>query len=344
MPIRPLRALFLFAALSASAIPHAFADTVTVSNGDRLAGKIIRKSGDTLILQTDYAGELKIQWSKVVAITTEKKIPVQLDDGGNSYFHARLESPEPGKVSFQEEGEEPRTIAIGEVKFLNPLPEETRNGVTYKGRVNASYSRASGNTRNEAAYGETAFSARAREYRYELNAKAMRSSDNGRLTNSNWLVGGNYDKFLDPKHFLYTRASVEHDEFKGIDQRDVVGGGYGWQLVDTPQTQFSVRGGLDYVNIRHTLTPNERYPSAGWGIKASHKLESYRAELFHEQDGFVDITDVSHITIRTRSGLRVPLMAGITATSQLNVDWEHTPQPGRKPLDSLLVFGLGYEW
>ena len=89
---------------------------------------------------------------------------------------------------------------------------------------------------------------------------------------------------------------------------------------------------------------DEQYPSLGWGVKFSHKLDSYHAELFHEQDGFWNITNTSQITLRTRSGLRVPLMAGITATSQLNVDWERSPTAGRKSTDSMLLFGLGYEW
>lgn len=340
--IRPLFYAALFA-VTLTALP-AIADSVTLRDGSRLSGKIVHKGKDTLVLQTDYAGELKIQWSKVVAISTDTLIPVQLDDIGDTFFRARIDTPQAEQVTLTPEHGEPQTIPIAQVRYLNPLPEETRSGVTYKGRANFSYSRAQGNARNQAIYGEAAFSARAREFRYELNAKTMRTQDNGNLTNFNWLVGGNYDKFLDPRHFLYTRASIEHDRFKGIDRRDVVGGGYGWQIVDMPQTQFSVRTGLDYVMIDHMRTPNERYPSLGWGIKVSHKLESYRAELFHEEDGFVDTTDLHHITIRTRSGLRVPLMAGITATSQLNVDWERQPEPGRRPTDSLLLFGLGYEW
>lgn len=342
----PIRHFVFAAALAADPLFSSlcFADSVTVRNGDRLVGKIVHKSNDTLVLQTDYAGELKIQWSKVVAITTDGPIPVQLDDVGDTFFRARIESPQPKQVTLTPEHGEPQTIPIAQVRFLNPLPEETRSGVTYKGHINSSFSRAQGNVRNEAIYGETSFSAHAREYRYDINAKAMRTQDSGNLTNSNWLLGGNYDRFLNPKRFIYTRGSIEHDRFKGINRRNIIGGGYGWQIADSPQTQFSVRGGLDYVTIDHLTSPRENYPSLGWGIKASHKLESYRAELFHEEDGFVDATDIHHITIRTRSGLRVPLMAGITATSQLNVDWERTPEPGRRPTDSLLLFGLGYEW
>lgn len=324
-----------------------FADTVVVRSGEHLGGRIVHKSGDTLVLLTDYAGEIRIQWSKIVSIVTDSPVTLQLD-GTNAPISAKLEARDNQQVSLIRDNNQPpenaETIPLTRVVYINPLPEETYNGVNYKGRANFSYSKTDGNSRNEARYGEADFTARAREYRYELNAKANRTEDSGNLTNSNWLAGGDYDRFLDPRHFLYGRTSVEHDEFKGIDRRDVVGGGYGLQLIDKPQTQFSVRGGIDFVKVRHIDTGDEQYPSLGWGIKFSHKLESYRAELFHEQDGFWNITDSSQISLRTRSGLRVPLMAGITATSQLNVDWERRPEPGRKATDSMLLFGLGYEW
>src|SRR5213078_3554418 len=107
-------------------------------------------------------------------------------------------------------------IPLTRVLYINPLPEETRNGVTYKGHANLAVTKTEGNSNNETVYAETSFSARAREHRYEINLKANRSNEAGRLTNSNWLAGGNYDHFLDPKHFLYGRASAEHDIFKGI--------------------------------------------------------------------------------------------------------------------------------
>ncbi|MFZ2628991.1 MAG: DUF481 domain-containing protein [Rugosibacter sp.] len=344
------RYFFVTGALIAGALlcTRTFADTVVVRSGEHLGGRIMHKSGDTLVLQTDYAGEIRIQWSKIVTIETDSPVALQLD-GVDNPFSARLGAGNAEQVSvIRDQGavgaENPETIPLASVAYINPLPEETRNGVTYKGRASLSVTKTEGNTRNETIYAETDFSARTRAYRYELSLKGTRGTESGRLTNSNWLADGNYDRFLDPKHFLYGRASAEHDVFKDIDRRDTIGAGYGLQLVDTPQTQFSLRGGVDYVTTRHIVTGDEQYPSLGWGLKFSRKLESYRAELFHEQEGFWNVTDTSQITLRTRSGLRVPLMAGLTSTAQLNIDWERRPEPGRKPTDSTLLFGLGYEW
>jgi hypothetical protein len=48
--------------------------------------------------------------------------------------------------------------------------------------------------------------------------------------------------------------------------------------------------------------------------------------------------------LQTRSGLRVPISNGLTATAQFNYDWESDPALGRKSSDSKLMFGLGYSY
>ncbi|MFY9329013.1 MAG: DUF481 domain-containing protein [Georgfuchsia sp.] len=325
------------------------ADTVVVSSGERLGGKILHKGKNTLTLQTDYAGKIKIQWDKIVSITTDEPVIIQLDgvdqplkailnDGGDSDRIALAHYDD------KTEMREVKNIPLAHILYINPNPDETPNGIAYKGRVNLALTNTSGNSSSSSLLAETEFKARARSFRYGINARGSRGETSGEVTSSNWLVAGNYDHFLDPGHFLYGRASVERDIFKDIGQRYVVGGGYGLQLIDRERTQLSVRSGLDYVVTNHISDGSEGNPSLGWGVKFTHRLEAYPVEVFHDQDGFLNVNDTNEITLRTRSGLRVPLMAGLTATSQINVDWEHQPAPGRKSTDSVLLLGLGYEW
>ena len=56
------------------------ADEVFMKNGDRLSGKIVSKIGDKLVLETAYAGKIKIQWDSVSRLTTDKPVRITLDD------------------------------------------------------------------------------------------------------------------------------------------------------------------------------------------------------------------------------------------------------------------------
>ena len=53
-----------------AAVPASLADTVTLKNGDHLTGTITGSDGKELTLKTDYAGEIKIQWTAVMDVTS----------------------------------------------------------------------------------------------------------------------------------------------------------------------------------------------------------------------------------------------------------------------------------
>src|SRR5579872_3080614 len=62
-------------------IAGARADQVTLKNGDRLSGAIVKADGKELVLKTDYAGDLTLKWSAVDAFTTAEPIHVALAGG-----------------------------------------------------------------------------------------------------------------------------------------------------------------------------------------------------------------------------------------------------------------------
>src|ERR1700694_438059 len=62
-------------------VASARADQVTLKNGDRLSGAIVKADGKTLILKTDYAGDLTLKWSAVDAFTTAEPVHVALAGG-----------------------------------------------------------------------------------------------------------------------------------------------------------------------------------------------------------------------------------------------------------------------
>jgi ATP/maltotriose-dependent transcriptional regulator MalT len=53
---------------------------VTISNGDRLTGEVIRQDANVLELKTTYAGTLKIQWTEVREVVLDAPSQVLLDD------------------------------------------------------------------------------------------------------------------------------------------------------------------------------------------------------------------------------------------------------------------------
>ncbi len=49
----------------------AFADQITLKNGDRLTGTVVKSDGKTLVLHTDFAGDITLQFAAITQITTD---------------------------------------------------------------------------------------------------------------------------------------------------------------------------------------------------------------------------------------------------------------------------------
>src|ERR1043165_7800920 len=59
----------------------ALADQVVMKNGDRLTGNIEKYDDKNLLIKTDYAGELKLDWSAIQQITSSEPLNVSLSNG-----------------------------------------------------------------------------------------------------------------------------------------------------------------------------------------------------------------------------------------------------------------------
>lgn len=291
----------------------AFADEVRLANGDRITGEVKSRTGERLVVQTDYAGELSVRLADVLSV---------------SLVDAR--------------GEVHEIAGQAALAALDPRPFKSAREVAYAGRgqLSAAYTR--GNTENDQVHVEGDFTARARAYRYNLSGRIDRRTEPLEGTSTAWLAGASYDRFLAERRFVYVRGSLEHDQAKDVDLRTAAGVGYGLQLVEGPGADVSIRGGLDYVKVEREFGAPEEYPAFGWGVKASFSPWGPRLALFHEQEGFWNLDDTEVVILRSKSGVRVPLVERLNATAQLNVDWERRPSPGRVSTDSTLLLGVDY--
>lgn len=316
----------------------AHADEIRLANGDRITGTVVAKTGEHLVVSTGYAGRISVQWAQVASVQTDAPVEVLR---GKQPLRGRLVREDDG-VALEDATGARHPIELEEIAFINPQPHESGSGTTYSGRVAFSASQASGNADSERLYVDGQLTARALEYGFGLTAKAERRSDTEVGTHTAALLGANYDRFVDTDEFAYARGSLERDRAKDIEQRTTVGVGYGLHLVDRPGAKLTVRGGVDHVQVDRFVAAAERYPALGWGVEATYSPWGGPLELFHSQDGFMNLEDTGNVLVRSRTGVRVPLVERLSATAQLNIDWERRPPPGRVPTDRTLLLGVDY--
>ncbi|MDH3871630.1 MAG: DUF481 domain-containing protein [Gammaproteobacteria bacterium] len=319
----------------------ALADEVYLSNGDRVSGTVVKKAGDVLTVMTEFAGEIGIAWDKVVSVSTEAPVVVQLDDA--TLLTGTLARSGDGSVGIAGSGlVQAGQVPVARVALINPPAPE--NGVKLSGRANAGVYIAKGNTDKEAYHGDIEAVARTRQNRFTAGAIYNQAVDDGVESENNATAYLKYDHFLTEKWYSYANAVLFKDDFADLNLRSSLGLGAGYQFMESELTNLSLEGGLSYVNEDFDLAPDDSYPAARWSLNYDHFLYPNRLQFFHFHEGLLGLQDTKDIIIITRTGLRAMLIDGFTATAEVDVDWDNTPSPGNDRVDTRYLFNLGYGW
>src|ERR1700759_661879 len=126
------RTLLCLAVFSAS--KPLLADTVWLKNGDKLSGKISVFDGGKLLIQTQYAGAVTIDWKEVKTLESDQELLVK-QDAYTGEKAKSLHAAEDGKVILAN-GEAPKTVELASVQqILKPRP--VVEDLVWKGNIDA---------------------------------------------------------------------------------------------------------------------------------------------------------------------------------------------------------------
>lgn len=318
------------------------ADQIKLKNGDVLTGDIIKKENTTVIFKTSYAGNLTIQWSEIENITSDTPVQLVLEDG--SRVNGELISSDPGAVGVRlTKNGRIQTVDLARTRYINPSPELIGKGFKWTGHINAGGTITQGNNETKGITFDAESIIRWRKDRFTIGGAFNRAEDRGRDTQFNSRAYGKYDRFLDPKWYIYANTTFENDRFRDLRLRSTYGGGSGYQIFEQPDLNLSIEGGLNYVREDFYHDHDDSYPGVRWALKYDQLLLG-STKLFHEHELLVDVQKTNHMLFHSKTGLRFPPIFNFNATTQLNYDWDSDPPPGRERMDSMLLFTLGYGW
>jgi putative salt-induced outer membrane protein YdiY len=239
--------------------PYIFADQVILKNGDRLTGKILKKDGEAIVIETESAGTVTILWTAVEKIISDQPLNIKLSDG----------QVIKGKVAVEDEKLEVETDSGSKVPIQKEQIETLRNEVEQQ-RLQAELNR----LRNPGFFdlwsgsvdvGFNLTTGNSEALGFTLAARAVRATPRDRISlyaNSVWtretvrdvrrttadtfLFGGRYDRNISPRLFLFGSGDFEHDSLAFLKFRAAVGGGLGFRAVRTERVQLELLGGADY--------------------------------------------------------------------------------------------------
>lgn len=313
------------------------ADEVILNNGDRITGKVVELVDGTLSIKTEYAGTVKIEWKQVQGLSTDGPVYLKI---GDNLIRATVSESTTGAATLQ--AEELPTAESVELSQLQSMSYEKKPPVKVSGRINVGASSSSGNTNTDQLNGEFQFVARSDKNRFTLLAEVNKGKTDGEQTESNWTTYFGYDHFVTKKLYAYASASAENDKFKDINLRTTLGAGAGYQFFDSKKTNLAMELGLSYVNTDYIEAEDNDYPAARWAMNFVQKMFDSKIEFFNRDSVHSDLQDSKNYFLRTRTGLRFPVVERMNSTIQYNYDYDNNPAPGRVKEDKAWLFTLGY--
>jgi putative salt-induced outer membrane protein YdiY len=236
------------------------ADQVTLKNGDRLSGTILRNDGKNLTMKSEFAGEVTIPWEAVTAVTAPGPLHIGLKDG-QTVVGAVSTASDSGKLEITTRDTGAVSASRESVAFMRSKEEEAayeaeidryrnpRLVDLWAGFLDIGYATSQGNAKTSSfTIGGDANRATSRDkidvHYTSLTASSAVGGKNA--TTANAKRGGvTYNLNLNKNWFTFGSVDLESDQFQSLDLRFVPAGGLGGHVVKNETTILDLQLGAD---------------------------------------------------------------------------------------------------
>jgi putative salt-induced outer membrane protein YdiY len=238
----------------------AFADQVILKNGDKLTGTIAKSDGKTLVLKTDYAGDLTIKFDDIQSMTSTGDLNVTA--GGKTAVGPVTTTADKLVVATKTGGSVEAPIAS--VTILRSPAEEAAYqkslhpgfGEGWAGGANLGFALTAGNSETKNLNiglnaTRTGFHDKLTLYENSIYASASKVNlhPGASVTTANSNGGGlRYDRDITPRVFGFGSGDFFANSLQNLDLRYILGGGIGFHAIKKPNTTLDLLAGINYTH------------------------------------------------------------------------------------------------
>lgn len=344
-----------------------FADQVTLKNGDHLTGTIVKSDGKTLVLHTDFAGDVTINFDAITQITSDKELHVTTSDkktvvGPVSTNNGKIEvaTKSGGTVEVP-----PANVAIirndaEETAYEKSLHPGLLHG--WNGGVNVGFSLARGNSETS----NLAIAINAVHPTIDDKTTIYLSSINTQndlatpSTVANLVTGGiRYDHNLNPRMFGFVAADFMSNELQDLDLRATYAGGFGYHAIKSDATVLDFLAGLNYTHETYSDGPQVTPPTVpatytSYGVTNKFAALTLGQELMHKAGKstvfteklyfFPDLSDTGEYRATFDLGTVTKISKWLGWQNQFSDIYVSNPPATAKKNDLIFTTGLNFSF
>jgi putative salt-induced outer membrane protein YdiY len=340
-------------------VVSARADQVTLKNGDRLTGTIVKSDAKIMLIKTEFASEVSVQWDAVTSITSTQPLHLGLKDGetvvgtvATSDGKFEVATKTTGEVTAPKDtvvavrnDEEQEAYDAEIARLRNPRLTDFWSGILDTGlsvtrgnsatlTYNLSAKAARVTTRDKiSVYSTAVYATDATTPPSRTTAHAIRGGIRGDLN-------------VDDRLFVFGFSDFEFDQFQHLDLRNVLGGGLGYHVINTKNTVFDVFGGGDfeqeYFSPNPPTEPTSLTRKSGeivLGEELNTKVNN-RTTFSEKFSLFPNVSNVGEYRFQLDATAATRLKTWLSWQVTYSDRYLSDPLPGLKKNDVLLSTGL----
>jgi YD repeat-containing protein len=239
--------------------PALFADQISLKNGDRLTGTIVKSDAKALVLKTEAAGDVTFQWAAIDSITSTQPLHVGLAGGQMVVGSVATKD---GQILVTTQTAGVVTAAKDSVQVIRSDSEEAAYdaamerlqhphlGDFWSGTLDTGLSLTRGNSATLS---------------YTLAGRAVRQTDRDKITVYTTAVYGKNDTTspsqviahqitggvradvnVSERWFVFAATDFNSNALQNLNLQNVIDGGFGGHVIKTKTTQFDIFAGAGY--------------------------------------------------------------------------------------------------
>lgn len=330
------------------------ADTVTLQNGDRLTGMIVKSDGKELTLKTDDAGTITLEWPAVRQITSSAPLYVVTPQGTTVGGIVTTEGTDlvvtpstgaPERVPLA------NATAIRSEAEQNDYERSLHPGVLQSWEVNSSlgFGLARGNSHTtNLAIGFNAVRGTLHDKLtaymnsiYASSGLVLAPGVAAGVTANDIRGGAMYQHDITPRTFGYGSADFEYNELQFLNLRSIWGAGAGYHVVKSMDTTLDVFAGANYTRESYATGIRRNIAALTVGDLFRHQLGK-NTTINQTLDIYPELSHLGEYRMALDISLATKIKTWIGWQSTISDRYISDPIPGTVNND--FIFSTGFNF
>jgi hypothetical protein len=216
-------------------------DVVTLANGDRITGEVVRLDRGRLEFKTDDAGTLNLEWDKLTSVVAARLVEVTTIDG-RTFLGTLI--PSVSRSIAVRDNDRTVTLPMSEVTLVTTIGRSFLRKLDGSIDAGFSYTKSSGvaqlNLNTDTVY------RKPRSHTRLTMSFTQTERDDGTGDDDRGAIEGSYLQYPWPRWFVTGVGRFESNKSLGLILRSQIGGAIGPRLVNSNRAQLTIGAGLAF--------------------------------------------------------------------------------------------------